>query len=56
MTRERPLWQPGNNKKLSFESPEVMQEEKSALHFSIMKQEATEVAAIMGRLTSGPSF
>ncbi len=26
MTRERLLWQLGNNKKLSFESPEVMQE------------------------------
>jgi hypothetical protein len=50
MTRERPLWQPGNNKKLSFESPEVMLEEKSALHFSIMKQEAAEVAAIWAAL------
>jgi hypothetical protein len=40
----------GQYKKLSFESPEVMLEEKSALHFSIMKQEATEVAAIWAAL------
>jgi hypothetical protein len=45
MTRERPLWQPGNKKNLSFESPEVMQEEKSALHFSMINQEAPEVLA-----------
>ncbi len=50
MTRERPLWQPGNNKKLSFESPEVMHEEKSALHFSMIKQEAPEVAAARAAL------
>jgi hypothetical protein len=50
MTRERPLWQPGNNKKLSFESPEVMQEEKSALHFSMINQEAPEVAAAWAAL------
>ena len=50
MTRERPLWQPGNNKKLSFESPEVMQEEKSLLHFSMINQEAPEVAAAWAAL------
>ncbi len=41
--RERLLWRPGNYQKLSFEGPEVMHEEKSALHFSIIKQEAPEV-------------
>jgi hypothetical protein len=43
MTRERLLWRPGNDKKLSFECPEVMHEEKSLLHFRIIKQEAPEV-------------
>jgi hypothetical protein len=43
MTRERLLWRPGNDKKLSFECPEEMQEEKSSLHFSIIKQEAPEL-------------
>jgi hypothetical protein len=43
MTRERLLWRPGHDKKLSFECPEVMHEEKSSLHFSIIKQEAPEV-------------
>ncbi len=48
MTRERLLWRPGNDKKLSFESPEVMHEEKSSLHFSIIKQEALEVGQPLG--------
>ncbi len=43
MTRKRLLWRPGHDKKLSFECPEVMHEEKSSLHFSIIKQEAPEV-------------
>jgi hypothetical protein len=40
MTRERLLWRLGNYKKLSFECPEVIHEEKSALHF---KQKVPEV-------------
>jgi hypothetical protein len=33
MTRERLLGWPGKAKKLTFECPEVMQEEKSLLHY-----------------------
>ena len=43
MTRERHLGRPGQAKKLTFECPEVMQEEKSLPHFSLIKQEALEV-------------
>ncbi len=49
MTRERLIWRPDNYKKFSFESPEVMHEEKSALHFSIIKQKATEMGRSHGR-------
>ncbi len=56
MKRERLLRRPGKDKKLSFECPEVMHEEKSALHFIIIEQEAPEVGRhwspyiCMGRL------
>ena len=43
MKRERLLRRPGKDIKLSFECPEVMHEEKSALHFIIIEQEAPEV-------------
>ena len=43
MKRERLLRRPGKDKKLSFECPEVMHEEKSALHFIIIEQEAPDV-------------
>ncbi len=51
MTRERLLGRPGKAKKLNFECPEKMQEEKSLLHFSLIKQEALEV-----RRPHGPPY